>query len=147
MEQAVRTLKGQIINKETKKGLPQLGIEAWLNTKVIEQKLGASVTDASGKFSIQIDIDDDTFNKAALLFKVYRGDTLVHNTPFNELPDGTTLDNIIIPVELPEPDDKWRIQGHVRKVNGEPVATQVQALNINLKGNQPLGQAVTEDGF
>lgn len=146
MKESIATIAGKIINQETQKGLPQLGIEVWIKTKQVEQKLGVSVTDTKGKFSIQIDTADDTIKEAALLFKIYRGVNLVQSTAFNKLPDGTLLDKIIIPVQLPVTDNKWLVMGRVTTPNGQPVKAEVVAVNIKLNGRQPLGKVQTDSG-
>jgi len=49
------TITGRVIDEKTKKGIPNLRVEAWDKDLLFDDFLGESKTDKDGKFTIELD--------------------------------------------------------------------------------------------
>ena len=55
------TIFGRIIGKTTKQGMPNVTIEVLDNILLVDNRLGAVITDKNGKFMLSYDCEDYEF--------------------------------------------------------------------------------------
>ena len=81
------TLKGKVVNKGTKKGVPNLSVEAWDKDFIFDDYLGRAISDRDGSFTIIIDPNDFREflfdNLPDIFFKVYSQRVLIKSTEDN----------------------------------------------------------------
>jgi hypothetical protein len=110
---------GRVIERASRKGMPQLTVEAWDRDTRYHDMLGSQVTDAEGGFVISF--DDTYFGDYApdrapdVFFKVLRDGKPIHssfNTPMTNLPEGVTQVTLEIgAAAMPQPG-KDRVRTH-----------------------------------
>lgn len=85
-------LAGEVVERESRRGVPDLLVEIWDNGFMIDDLLGSSTTDEAGRFTV--DFDPFHFQelhaggRPDVYFKVFAGRTLLTSTedvsPWNE---------------------------------------------------------------
>jgi hypothetical protein len=81
---------GRVIDRETKRGIRGLTVEAWDKDMIVDDLVGTAITGERGAFQIRFDESDffdgsdfkDLFlvRRPDLYFRVYRGDELIEST-------------------------------------------------------------------
>lgn len=143
-------IQGEVVSQKDQ-SLEGLRIEAWDNDLVIDDFLGAVLTDQDGKFTIQF---DGTFykeicfdRKPDVYFKIFYKDRLIHETKHETLWNISEAETTVhINVNFPEDDqgpvtgDDYTVSGVVTTEDGKPfVNLIVRAFCINVGGENVLG--------
>ncbi|MDO7174039.1 neuraminidase-like domain-containing protein [Mariniflexile sp. AS56] len=100
---AIYSLQGIVEQKENKKSIPNIKVEAWDKDKKVSDQLGLTITDDKGSFYIQYDSsrfkDDPTDHLPDVFFRIYEGEDMIHSTEGKPLKNVTRLKDIRIAID------------------------------------------------
>ncbi len=145
-------ITGQVKDVKTKKGIPNLKVEAWDKDLIFNDLVGSADTDASGEF--RIEFSEANFRewfldrKPDLFFKVYKGSQFLASTENSVLWNiKEKSKNVTIEVELPQEEETegFIIKGTVLYAEKRPLAAAVvRAIDKDLRHEQVLGQTAAD---
>ncbi|MBS3777238.1 MAG: hypothetical protein KGY70_18730, partial [Bacteroidales bacterium] len=141
-------INGRVID-QTGKGVEGLRVEAWDKDLIFNDFLGSAETDSNGRFDIEF--DESHFReifldrRPDLFFKVFDHDELIINTKDSVLWNFEKGEKEIeIRVDIPAPDQIFRVKGIICEQDGSPVAgATVKAFDKNIKSETFLGETTT----
>ena len=95
-------VNGKIIDSQTKQTVAGLRIEAWGKSEKKNEFLNQSSTDNKGSFFIAYDLPQSSpgtiVHPPAIFFRIYAGETLIHNTEAQLLQNPGQLNDIVIEI-------------------------------------------------
>lgn len=95
---------GQVIDRETTQGMPDLQVEAWDSNTRKPQQLGATKTDENGRFRISFDLKKFGYETPPdLFFKVYGEQRLLQSTESSVFWNANSQENVTIKINTRPP--------------------------------------------
>ncbi|HLQ25409.1 MAG TPA: IPT/TIG domain-containing protein [Acidiferrobacterales bacterium] len=139
-------VKGQVIDRNTRAGIPDLRVEAWDEELIFDDSVGSAVTDKNGSF--QISFDESYFReifphrRPDLFFKVFRESELIKSTEDSVLWDVDAADiEVTIEVDAEAADEQktFTVRGQVARkkqqgITAVPTAPLASLGGANLDG-------------
>ena len=154
MPKKTYTIKGRIVNKQTKQGISALRVEAWDKDLVIHDFVGEAVSAEQGAF--RIEFTSERFRelffdrKPDLFFKVFHEGKQIHSTEDSVIWNYENSEReIVIEIDWKgeEEPKKYRVTGFVR--NDERVVipnVSVEAFSKKIgRESESLGKAETNN--
>jgi hypothetical protein len=153
---ATHQIKGYVKSEKGQQPIPKLRIEAWDKDLLIDDFLGAAISDEKGYFSI--DFREEFYQeiifdrKPDIYFKVWKGDQMLLDTQksvrWNVKIESKPV-TLFIKDELVTDIGEFEIKGTIVDENGTLLAgVKVVAYDKDLRTDELLGQATTNaDGY
>jgi hypothetical protein len=157
------SISGRVINRQTRRGIANLRIEAWDKDLIFDDLIGSAITDEQGQF--QMEFTEGYFQECFLdrqpdlFFKVFKQAQLIISTERTTLWHVKTAEvettpikhDIVIEIDLPIPDpsnESWRrVYGMVRDEYGDPLNDAIiQAFDRDIRREQRLGSTPLRAG-
>lgn len=101
MSDQIYIATGQVIDRDSGRGMKDLLVEAWDSDPQHSQLLGNDKTDENGRFSISFDLKKFNYKTAPdLFFKVHRDQKLLESTEASVLWNANTQENVTIKIRM-----------------------------------------------
>jgi len=151
-------IAGRVVDKQSNQGIADVRVEAWDKDLIVDDLVGAAITDFAGAFAIEFTekyFRDLFFDRLPdLFFKVFRGAQLIASTENDvvwNLRQGETHVEVgvpgggtPVPTPQPPPDPIWKVHGEIRDAQNKPAARLIaRAFARDLREESLLGGAST----
>ncbi len=143
-------ITGRVIDRNTKKGVPGLKVEAWDKDLIFDDFIGKTVTDEKGKFIIEFTESHfkDIFldRRPDLFFNIYEKSKLIKSTEdsvlWNVKSEGK---EVVIEVDFKTSDQIYKINGRVMQPDGSPVKNAiVKVFDKGIEEEIELGETTSD---